>query len=166
MVFTDHVALPFKLAFIRVYREFIQRELQHDVVFVGSAKLGFPEAALFAFSLGCDMINVGREAMMAIGCIQAQKCHTGHCPTGVATQSKWLMRGLDPTDKSARLANFVVALRKEILAVSRACGLPHPTLMSAETCEIVDERFGSRTVAETFGLGKFESWGLPRAGRK
>ena len=50
---------------------------------------------------------------MAIGCIQAQRCHTGHCPTGVATQNRWLVRGLDPTDKGVRLANYVVTLRKE-----------------------------------------------------
>ena len=53
------------------------------------------------------MINVGREAMLAVGCIQAQRCHTGRCPTGVATQSRWLMRGLDPELKSARAANYM-----------------------------------------------------------
>ena len=40
-----------------------------------------------AFALGADMVNVGREAMLAIGCIQSQRCHTDHCPTGVATQN-------------------------------------------------------------------------------
>ncbi len=50
--------------------------------------------------------------MLAIGCIQAQRCHTGHCPTGVATQNKWLMHGLDPKLKAARLANYLVTLRK------------------------------------------------------
>ena len=49
-----------------------------------------------AFALGADMVNVGREAMMSIGCIQAQRCHTDPCPTGVATQKPWLVRGLDP----------------------------------------------------------------------
>ena len=44
-----------------------------------------------------DLVNVGREAMLAVGCIQAQKCHTGDCPTGVATQNQWLARGLDPS---------------------------------------------------------------------
>jgi glutamate synthase domain-containing protein 2 len=61
------------------------------------------------------MIGVAREAMFAIGCIQAQRCHTGHCPTGVATQNRWLMRGLEPTSKGARLANYLVTVRKELL---------------------------------------------------
>ena len=43
-----------------------------------------------------DMVNVAREAMLAIGCIQAQRCHTDKCPTGVATQDPWLVHGLDP----------------------------------------------------------------------
>ena len=105
------------------------------------------------------MINVGREAMLSIGCIQAQRCHTGHCPTGVATQHPWLMRGLDPTLKSARLANYLVTLRKEVLALSRACGVPHPALVTADQLELLDDRFGAKTVAELFGYGR--GFGLP-----
>ena len=88
LVFSDHVALPFKWAFPRVYRAFAEQGLHHEVVFIGSGKLGIPENALLALAMGCDMINVGRTAMFAIGCIQAQRCHTGRCPTGVATQSR------------------------------------------------------------------------------
>jgi glutamate synthase (ferredoxin) len=156
LVFTDHVALPFKQGISRVYREFAAAGLQHRVVFIGSGKLGFPESALFAFALGCDMVNVGREALMAIGCIQAQRCHTGHCPTGVATQKKWLMRGLDPELKSARLANYVVTLRKELLQLSRACGVCHPALISGDALEILDDHFGAKTVRELFQYG--EEW--------
>jgi glutamate synthase domain-containing protein 2 len=159
LVFADHVALPFKQGINRVYREFAAAGLQHDVVFIGSGKLGFPEAALFAFSLGCDMINVAREAMMSIGCIQAQRCHTGHCPTGVATQNSWLMHGLDPTLKSARLANYIITLRKEILQLSRACGVCHPALVGGDHIEILDGQFGSRSVYDLFGYDV--GWALP-----
>ena len=96
---------------------------------------------MFAFSLGADMVNVGREAMLAIGCIQAQRCHTGKCPTGVATQNRWLMRGLDPELKSARAANYVRALRAELLALSRSMGVTHPALLTPENVEIVGERY-------------------------
>ena len=115
LVFTDHVALPFLPAMSRVYPLFIEAGLSDDVVFIGSAKLGFPESALLAFALGCDMVNVGREAMLAIGCIQAQRCHTGRCPAGIATQSTWLARGVDPDLKSARAARYLVNVRSEIL---------------------------------------------------
>ena len=105
------------------------------------------------------MINVAREAMMSIGCIQAQRCHTGHCPTGVATQNRWLMRGLDPTLKSARFANYIVTLRKEILQLSRACGVCHPALVGGNHIEIVDGQFGSRSVYDLFNYQ--EGWALP-----
>jgi len=75
--------------------------------------------------------------MLAIGCVQAQKCHTGHCPTGVATQSPWLMRGLDPTEKSARAANYLVALRQGLLQLAHACGQPHPAMVGGEAIDLL-----------------------------
>ena len=154
LVFADHVALPFKVGFSRVQKIFNEEGLHEQIVFVGSGRLGFPEAAVFGFGLGCDLINVGREALLAIGCIQAQRCHTNHCPTGITTQHPWLIRGLDPSLKAARLANYVVALRKELLALSRACGVPHPALITADHLELLDSRFGSKTIAELFGYGR------------
>ena len=127
LTFSDHVGLPFRNAIDQVHRAFKQRGIEDRVLFIGSGKLGFPEKAALAFAQGCDAISVAREAMLAVGCIQAQVCHTGHCPTGVATQSKWLMRGLDPTDKAARCANYLATLRKELLWLSHACGYDHPS---------------------------------------
>jgi glutamate synthase domain-containing protein 2 len=159
LVFTDHVALPFKVGFSRVQRIFTEHGLHQRILFIGSGKLGFPEAAVFAFALGCDAVNVGREPMLAIGCIQAQRCHTNHCPTGVATHHPWLVRGVDPTSKAARLANYIIMLRKDVLALSRACGVPHPALITADQLELLDGRFGTKTVADVFGYGR--GFGLP-----
>jgi glutamate synthase domain-containing protein 2 len=157
--FSDHVSLPFKVGFSRVYRVFAERGVHHKVVWIGSGKLGFPESALLAFCLGADLVNVAREAMMSIGCIQAQRCHTGHCPAGVATQNPWLVRGLDPTYKAARLANYVVTLRKELTRLSHACGVDHPGLLSADHMEILDGSFGSRPLREVFGYEP--GWEIP-----
>ncbi|MBM4183145.1 MAG: FMN-binding glutamate synthase family protein [Gemmatimonadetes bacterium] len=157
--FSDHVSLPFKIGFSRVYKTFAERGVHQDVVWIGAGKLGFPDTALLAFCLGADMVNVAREAMMAIGCIQAQRCHTGHCPTGVATQNKWLVRGLDPTHKAARLANYVISLRKELIRLSHACGVDHPALLNADHMEIIDGEFGSRPLREVFGYEK--GWEMP-----
>jgi DNA-binding MarR family transcriptional regulator len=82
LIFTDTVSLPFQLGFARVYRIFAERGLHEQVAFIGGGKLGLPDNAVVGFALGCDMINVAREAMLAMGCIQAQKCHTDTCPTG------------------------------------------------------------------------------------
>jgi len=160
LAFADHVALPFKVGFASVYRVLAEEGVHEDVVMIGSGKLGFPETGLLALALGCDMINVAREAMLSIGCIQAQRCHTGHCPTGVATQNKWLMRGLDPRFKSARLANYITSLRMELLHLAHACGYTHPALVPLEHFDILDDHFGTRSAREVFAYSS--GWGLPR----
>jgi len=161
LTFTDYVALPFKIGFSRVYRIFVEHDLHEQVVFFGSGRLGFPEVSLLAFALGCDGINVGREAMMAVGCIQAKRCHTDHCPTGVTTHNPWLVRGLVVADKAPRVANYLATLRQELTLLSHACGVPHPALVSLDHIDIVDDRFGARSAAEVFGYR--EDWGLPGA---
>ncbi len=158
LTFSDHVALPFKLGFPRVYKIFAERGLADQVVFVGSGKLGFPAEGALAMALGCDMLAVAREAMLSIGCIQAQQCHSGRCPTGVATQSKWLMRGLDPADKAARAANYLKVLRKELLELAHACGLEHPAQLNLDHFEILDGALGS--VAGRAHFGYAPEWGV------
>jgi len=164
LAFTDHVALPFKLGFARVYAAFARAGIAERVVFVGSGKLGFPDAALLALALGADMVSVGREAMMAVGCIQAQRCHTGRCPTGVATQNRWLTGGLDPELKSVRHASYVRALRGELLALARTCGVVHPALVDPGQLEIVTDGFRSRPLHEVFGYEP--GWAVPPPERR
>ncbi len=159
LVFADHVSLPFRVGFPRVYRRFAQRGIADDVVWIGSGRLGFPAEMLLAMSLGCDMVYVAREAMLSIGCIQAQRCQTDHCPTGVATQNRWLVRGLDPTDKGARLANYLITLRKEVMWLTRACARQHPGMVELEHFELLDDRFGGIGPRELFGYGA--GWGVP-----
>jgi glutamate synthase domain-containing protein 2 len=165
LAFSDHVSLPFKLAMSRVYRVFAERDLDNDIVFVGSGRLGMPDAALVAVALGCDMVNVAREAMLAIGCIQAQRCHTGHCPVGITTHSSWRTRGLDPDLKSERLAQYLSTLRHELLELSHACGVPHPCLVSRDRMEILDGHYGSRSLTQLFGYDP--EWGaMPEPRRR
>ncbi len=159
LTFSDHVSLPFKVGFARVHGIFAERGVGDRVVWAGAGKLGFPENALLAMALGCDMVGVAREAMLSIGCIQAQRCHSGHCPAGVATQNRWLVRGLDPTLKSHRLANYVVTLRKELSRLSRACGVVHPGLVTLDRIDLIQDSHTSRSASEVFGYQP--GWGLP-----
>lgn len=124
--FADHVSLPWTYGFSSVYKVFEDRGLTERIVFIGSGKLGFPAKAAMAFAMGVDCINVAREAMMSIGCIQAQVCHTNRCPAGVATQSKWLQKGIDVPLKSDRLAQYFKTFRKEFLEITHAAGYEHP----------------------------------------
>jgi len=86
--------------------------------------------------MGCDLIYIAREAMLSIGCIQAEKCHTDHCPAGVATQNWWLQKGLNPTDKSVRAGKFIQGLRKELLSLAHSCGYEHPAQFTGKDIEI------------------------------
>lgn len=157
LVFADSVAFPFRVGFSKVYKRFAEAGMTDDITFIGAGKLGLPDNALVAFALGCDMVNVGREAMLAIGCIQAQRCHTDECPTGVATQRPWLMHGLDPESKSARAANYVKTLRRDLLKVSEAVGVAHPALITADDIDLIDGLMSSRPLREVYGYGR--AWG-------
>jgi glutamate synthase domain-containing protein 2 len=164
LAFADHVALPFKVGFSQVYRVFAEAGITDRLVFVGSGRNGLPASALLAFALGCDAVNVGREAMLAIGCVQAQRCHTGRCPTGVTTNSRWRQRGLDPALKSVRCANYIEQLRAEIIELAHACGEVHPALLGLEHLTVLDENYGSRSARDVFGYRP--GWGLPSASQQ
>ncbi len=138
LLFSDSVAYPFRVGFAEVRRRFDEAGLADELTFIGSGKLGIPENALVAFALGVDMVNVGREAMLAVGCIQAQKCHTDKCPTGVATQKARYTRGLDPTLKSERVANYIRSLRRDLSTVSHAVGVPHPALITPADIDLLE----------------------------
>ena len=101
--------------------------------------------------------------VLAIGCIQAQQCHTDMCPTGVATHNRWLMRGLDPTDKSARLANFIVTLRKELMWLVHATGHHHPYELTLEDFEVLKTGFATAEPRQLFGYRP--EWRMPRPER-
>lgn len=159
LVFTDHVALPFRTAFPRVYKVFAERGLQERIVWGASAKVGLPDNALLAMAMGADLLHTAREPMLAIGCIQAKKCHTDHCPTGVATQSARLARGLDPTLKSVRCANYIKTLRRDLLKVSQAAGHDHPAFLTTNEIEMLsgDSLWRSGSVL----TGYPAEWALP-----
>ncbi|MET0825402.1 MAG: glutamate synthase-related protein, partial [Acidimicrobiales bacterium] len=123
----------------------------------GSAKLGLPDNAVVAFALGADMINVAREAMMSIGCIQSQKCHTDRCPTGVATQDPWLSHGLDPTSKAERCAQYIRTFRKELVKVSESVGVAHPGLITAEDVDIFRGDYSAQSLRAVYGYK--DGWG-------
>ena len=158
LAFVDHVGLPYRLAQARALRAFAERGIQHQLTWIGSGRLGLPEEAIMAFALGADMVNVGREAMLSIGCIQAQRCHTGHCPSGVATQSKWRQRGIDPTLKSVRAASYVITMRREITRLARATGVDHPSQVSLDHIEVLEGDILT-PVSQRFGITP--GWAVP-----
>lgn len=153
--FADHVSLPWVYGFSSLYKVFQERNLTERIVFVGSGKLGFPAKAAMAFAMGVDCINVAREAMMSIGCIQAQVCHTNKCPAGIATQSKWRQGGINVPLKSARLAQYFKSFRKEFVEITHAAGYEHPCQFTMQDIQVnVDDIDLTRNLRSTYGYNK------------
>lgn len=154
LAFADHVALPFRVAFPRVYKIFSDAGIADDVVWIGSAKLGFGDRAIVAMALGCDMVNVAREAMLAMGCIQAQKCHTSYCPTGITTQRWWLERGLDVDHAAKRVKGYVETFRAELEAMTHAAGYEHPGQFTPHDVEVSAGPGIFKSLYELYGYDK------------
>lgn len=162
LTFADHVSLPFRVGFTRVYKTFLDAGVAERVVWIGSAKLGFPDRAIVAMSVGADLINIAREAMLAIGCIQAQKCHTDDCPTGVATHNAWLQRGLKPAVQSQRFMRYCQSFRNELLAVTHASGYEHPSQFTSDDVEVSAGPGLFKSLRDIYGYTPARSWsGIP-----
>lgn len=151
----DHVSSPWVYGFSSLYREFLNINLTDRIVFIGSGKLGFPAKVVMAFAMGADCINVACEAIMSIGCIQAQVGLTNRCPTGIATQSQWLQRGINEPLKSDCLAQYFNMFRKEFLEIIHALGYEHPSQFTMDDVQVnVDDHDLNRSLASTHGYNK------------
>lgn len=116
--FTDHLGMPMHeaLAFVKQTLDAYNLSKHIKIIVAGKIITGFD--ILKAISLGASACYSARGMMMALGCIQALICDTGKCPVGVATQNPALYKGLDPSDKKVRVANFhanTIAATKEIM---------------------------------------------------
>lgn len=80
-----------------------------------------------ALALGADWCNSARGFMFAIGCIQAQSCHTNTCPVGIATQDPLRQRAIDVGDKSDRVARFHRNTMRALGEIAGAAGLRNPS---------------------------------------
>lgn len=120
--FTDNLGMPLydALAFVKQTLDAFHLSGHIKIIAAGKIITGFDVLKMMA--LGASVCYSARGMMLALGCIQALVCDSGKCPVGVATQNPALYKGLDPTDKSVRVANFhanTLAATKEIM---EACG--------------------------------------------
>ena len=76
--------------------------------------------------------------MFALGCIQALQCHHNTCPTGITTHDPKLQRGLDPTNKAERVANYAHAMRNEVELIAHSAGALDPSLLRPEHAFQID----------------------------
>jgi glutamate synthase domain-containing protein 2 len=152
--FADNMSLPFYEAFTTVYKIFKDHYDVDKITWIASGKLGLPSKAVVAFAMGADLINIAREVMISAGCIQAQKCHIGNCPAGIATHKWWLEKGFDVEKKSERVGRFIKTLRKDILQHAYACGYNHPSEFKMEDIVMCTNTSSRNTLKEIYGYEK------------
>ena len=127
LALADYVGLPVMDAVIAVDNALRREGLRDDITLIAAGKIATGGELATHIALGADLVHIGRGFLLSIGCIQALRCHTNTCPTGVTTQSKWLQGGLDPTDKGVRVRNYALALERDLQMITHACGLAHPS---------------------------------------
>lgn len=130
--FADHVGTPLREALRLVHNTLVGLGIRDQIKLGASGKIvsAFDMARIFA--LGADWCNSARAFMFAIGCIQAQQCHTGKCPTGVATQDSARQRALVVTDKAPRVAHYHRNTLKSLGELIGAAGLSHPNQLRTQ----------------------------------
>ena len=124
--FADHMGAPVQEGLNLVSNTLIGVNLRHRIKIGAAGKVinSFDLARMFA--LGADWCNSGRGFMMALGCIQAQVCHTGFCPTGITTQDPLRERALVVADKAPRVAQYHANTLHALKELLQAAGLMHP----------------------------------------
>ena len=124
--FADHMGAPVQEGLNLVSNTLIGVNLRHRIKIGAAGKVinSFDLARMFA--LGADWCNSWRGFMMALGCIQAQVCHTGFCPTGITTQDPLRERALVVADKAPRVAQYHANTLHALKELLQAAGLMHP----------------------------------------
>jgi len=134
----DHMSLPIAEALPRAVDALIEADLRGRIKVFAAGKLVTPAKAAWALCAGADFVNTARGFMFALGCIQALRCHTNTCPTGVTTHNKRLQRGLVVEEKFQRVAHYAINMNKEIDMIAHSCGLPHARELRREHVRIVE----------------------------
>jgi len=121
----DHVGLSIDEALPRVVDALEAAGLKDRIKVVASGKLVTSARAAWALCCGADFVNTARGFMFALGCIQALRCHTNTCPTGVTTHNPRLQRGLVVDEKYVRVAHYAMNMNREIDMIAHSCGVRH-----------------------------------------
>jgi len=124
--FMDHLGMPLRDGLAFVQSALVGAGLRHRIRLGASGKIVTAFDMARAMALGADWCNAARGFMFAVGCIQAQTCHTGQCPTGVTSSDPLRSRAVVVPDKAQRVANFHRETIHALAELIAAAGLDHP----------------------------------------
>ncbi len=124
--FANSLGMPARDGWMLVHDALTGLGLRDRVTVIASGKILTGFHMVRALALGADLCLSARAMMLALGCIQALRCNSGHCPTGITTQNPALVHGLHVNDKAPRVTRFHAATVKGFLELLGAMGLSHP----------------------------------------
>ena len=129
--FSDYIGTPLREGLRFVHNTLVGAGLRGQVKIGASGKIISAFDIASTFALGADWVNSARGFMFAVGCIQAQSCHTNQCPVGVATQDKDRQKAIDVPSKAERVFNFHKNTLHALSEMIAASGLRHPSDIKA-----------------------------------
>jgi glutamate synthase domain-containing protein 2 len=150
--FTDHVGVPMREALLLVHNTLVGIGVRDRVKLGASGKIVSAFDMATTMAMGADWCNSARGFMFALGCIQAQSCHTGTCPTGVTTQDALRQRALVVPTKADRVFEFHKSTLYALSELIEAAGLSHPNRLRPEH---IIRRISSTEVTSLATLYKF-----------
>lgn len=130
--FIDHVGVPMHEALMLVHNTLVGLDLRNRIRIGAAGRITSAFDIARTLAMGADWCNAGRGFMFALGCIQAQSCHTDRCPTGVATQDPSRWKHLDVPDKAVRVFNFHQNTLRALRDLIAAAGMTHPGQIGPE----------------------------------
>ncbi|MBT0567295.1 FMN-binding glutamate synthase family protein [Williamsia sp. CHRR-6] len=144
--FEDHMGLPLTDGLLTVHNALVGTGLRDRVKVGASGKVASGSDIVKRLIQGADFTNSARAMMMAIGCIQSQRCHTNQCPVGVATQDPRRARALDVPDKAARVHRYHEATVAQAVALMAAMGVSdpsqlHPAMLRKRTDSVTQRSY-------------------------
>ncbi|EJO35306.1 MULTISPECIES: FMN-binding glutamate synthase family protein [Acinetobacter] len=129
--FSDYIGTPLREGLRFVHNTLVGTGLRDQIKIGAAGKIVSAFDIASTFALGADWVNSGRGFMFAIGCIQAQSCHTNQCPVGVATQDRDRQKALHVPTKAERVFNFHKNTLHALADMIAAAGLRHPSELDA-----------------------------------
>ncbi|MCH7333972.1 FMN-binding glutamate synthase family protein [Acinetobacter modestus] len=129
--FSDYIGTPLREGLRFVHNTLIGAGLRQQIKIGASGKMISAFDIASTFALGADWVNSARGFMFAVGCIQAQSCHTNQCPVGVATQDQDRQKAIDVPTKAERVFNFHKNTLHALSEMIAAAGLKHPSDIKA-----------------------------------
>ena len=134
----DNMGLPVASSLPLVHEKLTSAGLRERIKLIASGKMINPAGVAAALCLGADVVCSARGFMFALGCIQALQCNENTCPTGITTHDPRLQKGLDPTVKANRVANYAISMHEEIELIAHSSGVLEPRHLGLEHAFVID----------------------------